>query len=80
MILANLVYLYLPLTIWFVLVCTMPFSLGLLSYIFMGEGMAPVSIVAAILSFGAILILFFAKPSTTDDSDEVAPQKESYNF
>ena len=67
MILANLVYLYLPLTIWFVLICTMPFALGFLSYIFMGETLAPASIVAAILSFGAILILFFAKPTTDDE-------------
>ena len=67
MILVNLIMLLLPLTIWYVFVCTLPFVLAIISYFYMGESMAPVSILATILSFGAIIMLFLAKP----DSDDV---------
>ena len=70
LILMTLILKLLPLTIWFVLVCTQPFILGILSYFYLGESMATVSIIAAILSFGAILMLSFAKPESDDVQEE----------
>ena len=49
-------------TIWFVILCTLPFILGIFSYFIYGEKMAVPSIIVAILSFGAIIMLSFAEP------------------
>ena len=70
MILVTLILKFLPLTIWFVLICTQPFFLGILSYFYLGESLATASIIATILSFGAILMLSFAKPESDDVQEE----------
>ena len=69
-ILANMAYELLPLTIWFVLVCTLPFSLAIMQYLYLGERMALVSIIASIISFVAIILLSFAKPKTGEVSEK----------
>ena len=65
-VLANIVYDILPLTIFFVLACTLPFMLAIMSYFYLGERMAKISIVAALISFGAIIMLTMAKPDSDD--------------
>ena len=69
-ILLTLMLKFLPLTIAFVIICTQPFLLGILAYFYLGESMATVSVIAAILSFGAILMLSFAKPESDDVQEE----------
>lgn len=87
MVLTSYVFELLPLTIWFVILCTMPFVIAIFSYFYMGERMSPISILAAVLSFGAILMLCFAKPQEPRDSEagsSAASQEdgedESYNY
>ena len=66
-VLCNYAYLFLPLTIWYVLLCTLPFMLAIISYFVYGEQMGMVSIGATVLSFGAIVILTLANPASDDD-------------
>ena len=69
MILCNYSWLFLPLTIWYVILCTLPFMLAVISYFVYGEKMGTVSIIAAILSFGAIIMLTMAKPASDDEEE-----------
>ena len=75
-VLANIVYDILPLTIFFVLACTLPFILAIMSYFYLGEKMSNISIVAAVISFGAIVMLTMAKP----DSDGADESKNGDNY
>ena len=67
-----------PLTIWFVIICTVPFGQAIISYCIFGEVMGVASIIAAILCFGAILFLSFAKPSSTEE--EITEDQGNYNY
>lgn len=62
MILTNLCLFYLPLTIWFVLLCSNPFFIAIAAYFLIGERMGVPSVVATVLSFAAIVALTLAKP------------------
>lgn len=67
-VLANYAYFLLPLTIWYVLLCTLPFMLAILSFFVYGEKMGLGSIFAAILSFAAIVVLTLANSVSDDDN------------
>ena len=67
-----------PMTIWFVIICTVPFGQAIISYFVFGEIMGVASIIAAILCFGSILFLSFAKPSSTEE--HVIEDKGNYHY
>ena len=71
MVLANYAYLFLPLTIWYVLLCTLPFMLAIISYFAYGEKMGLASVFAAILSFVAIVVLALANPASDNEAENM---------
>lgn len=67
--LSNIATMLLPLTIWFVLVSVLPFSIAAFSYLLFGEKMGFVSLIASVLSFGAIVLLTIAEPAKDTSLD-----------
>ncbi len=71
---SNVATMLLPLTIWFVIVSVMPFSIAFFSYFLFGEKMGPVSLVATVFSFGAIVLLTLAEPAQSTNEDQASSE------
>lgn len=76
MVLSNICWHLLPLTVFFVILCSLPFVLGIISYFLLGEKMTFASIIAAVISFFAIIVLSMAKP----EEDGVDAEEANHNY
>ena len=71
---SNIATMLLPLTIWFVIVSVLPFSIAAFSYFLFGEKMGLVSLIASVLSFGAIVLLTLADPAEDTNVDQASTE------
>ena len=62
---------YIPLSMFFVIFNSNPFTTALLGYFWLSEKLSAFEVVAMLCAFGGIVIMSMAKPTGSDDSPAV---------